>query len=126
MRICNPVVFVLPERADVSECRFLHGSIGARRRAGITETNLLASGEVCGYIPLEIAGTVIAVQYVSRSSLPFKAPNAGAPNLANPDMSIFRKQVLGRATRTGSGGNAADAARCAAFPPSTTSPPSGS
>jgi hypothetical protein len=39
---------------------------------------------------------------------------------------IFRKQVLGRATRTGSGGNAADAARCAAFQPSTTSPPSGS
>jgi len=32
---------------------------------------------------------------------------------------IFRKQVLGRATRTGSGGNAADAERCAAFPPST-------
>src|SRR6185312_9602016 len=33
------VVFVFPEGADISECWFLHGSIGARRRALKTESN---------------------------------------------------------------------------------------
>ena len=39
---------------------------------------------------------------------------------------IFRKQVQGEPCGQNQDGNAADAARCAAFPPSTTFPPSGS
>jgi hypothetical protein len=39
------VVFVFPERADISECPFLHGSIGGAKRAGKAEpTSLPVTG----------------------------------------------------------------------------------
>ena len=59
MRNCKPsVVFVFPECVGISEGRFLHRSIGAGRRAGITETNRFASDGIHADIPLEITNTV--------------------------------------------------------------------
>jgi hypothetical protein len=49
-------VFVFPERAGISECRFLHRSIGAGRRVGITETNRFA-GDGIPDIPTPWEGT---------------------------------------------------------------------
>src|SRR6185437_3820241 len=72
------IVFVFPERADISECRFLHRSIGAGRRAGIAEPNWLAGGGIHRDIPLEIPNTVIAVQHIPRGRLPFNASDSGA------------------------------------------------
>ena len=71
------VVFVFPERADISECRFLHGSIRTRRRTGIPKSNRLARGGIHGDIPLEIANTVIAVQHIPRGCLRRETSNAG-------------------------------------------------